>query len=207
MSEFADYVEKQQALRHQPAVGPSNSGGAEADELKDILDSLDLTDDSPQVRLKDLILGEDADTLQKLVDVLTLRIEEGFSETVFDIGIENSGESMNLKQPEWDRALARLQEAATKIRCDCTVLLTRNVHGPEEATSKNEKEKGCTGKILVRQQPATPEDVIETRIAVVGNVDAGKSTMLGVLVKGGLDDGRGKARVRYELLRRLDHTH
>lgn len=26
-------------------------------------------------------------------------------------------------------------------------------------------------------------------------VDAGKSTMLGVLVKGGLDDGRGKARV------------
>lgn len=27
------------------------------------------------------------------------------------------------------------------------------------------------------------------------SVDAGKSTMLGVLVKGGLDDGRGKARV------------
>lgn len=26
-------------------------------------------------------------------------------------------------------------------------------------------------------------------------MDAGKSTMLGVLVKGGLDDGRGKARV------------
>ena len=26
-------------------------------------------------------------------------------------------------------------------------------------------------------------------------VDAGKSTLLGVLVKGGLDDGRGKARV------------
>lgn len=26
-------------------------------------------------------------------------------------------------------------------------------------------------------------------------VDAGKSTMLGVLVKGGLDDGRGKARI------------
>jgi GTPase len=29
----------------------------------------------------------------------------------------------------------------------------------------------------------------------VGNVDAGKSTLLGVLTKGGLDDGRGKARV------------
>ncbi|KAK3615109.1 GTP-binding protein 1, partial [Elasticomyces elasticus] len=32
-------------------------------------------------------------------------------------------------------------------------------------------------------------------VAVVGNVDAGKSTLLGVLVKGGLDDGRGKMRV------------
>lgn len=29
----------------------------------------------------------------------------------------------------------------------------------------------------------------------MSEVDAGKSTMLGVLVKGGLDDGRGKARV------------
>jgi GTPase len=30
---------------------------------------------------------------------------------------------------------------------------------------------------------------------VVGNVDSGKSTSLGVLTKGVLDDGRGKARV------------
>eukprot|EP00834_Sanchytrium_tribonematis_P003747 NODE_156_length_15158_cov_0.791553.p4 type:complete len:432 gc:universal NODE_156_length_15158_cov_0.791553:4454-3159(-) len=37
----------------------------------------------------------------------------------------------------------------------------------------------------------TLEDV---RVAVIGNVDAGKSTILGVLTKGSLDDGRGKAR-------------
>lgn len=36
---------------------------------------------------------------------------------------------------------------------------------------------------------------MEVRVAVVGNVDAGKSTTLGVLTRGGLDDGRGKARV------------
>lgn len=35
----------------------------------------------------------------------------------------------------------------------------------------------------------------EVRCAVVGNVDSGKSTTLGVLTRGGLDDGRGKARV------------
>ncbi|VEL20332.1 unnamed protein product [Protopolystoma xenopodis] len=34
------------------------------------------------------------------------------------------------------------------------------------------------------------------RIAVVGNVDAGKSTLLGVLTHGELDNGRGQARLR-----------
>uniref|UniRef100_A0A5S6QJ33 Tr-type G domain-containing protein n=1 Tax=Trichuris muris TaxID=70415 RepID=A0A5S6QJ33_TRIMR len=40
------------------------------------------------------------------------------------------------------------------------------------------------------------QDFIEVRVAVVGNVDAGKSTLLSVLTHGQLDDGRGYARVR-----------
>ncbi|CAF3922893.1 unnamed protein product [Rotaria magnacalcarata] len=38
------------------------------------------------------------------------------------------------------------------------------------------------------------EDFMEVRVAVTGNVDAGKSTLLGVLTHGLLDDGRGIAR-------------
>ncbi len=34
------------------------------------------------------------------------------------------------------------------------------------------------------------------RIAVVGNVDSGKSTLVGVLTKSILDDGRGRARLK-----------
>lgn len=40
------------------------------------------------------------------------------------------------------------------------------------------------------------EDFMEVRVAVVGNVDAGKSTLLGVLTHGLLDDGRGEARTK-----------
>lgn len=36
--------------------------------------------------------------------------------------------------------------------------------------------------------------VLFHRVAVVGNVDAGKSTLLGVLTHGELDNGRGTAR-------------
>lgn len=55
--------------------------------------------------------------------------------------------------------------------------------------------------ILVRESHGSAEDpsgyqhIRELRVAVIGNVDAGKSTMLAVLSRGGLDDGRGRARL------------
>eukprot|EP00439_Symbiodinium_sp_Y106_P006239 s7849_g1.t1 len=36
----------------------------------------------------------------------------------------------------------------------------------------------------------------DVTVAVIGNVDSGKSTLVGVLTKGGLDDGRGLARAK-----------
>ena len=180
-------------MRYPSAAGPSATSEDHA-EL-DILNSLDLADSAPQVRLKELLLGQDEDTLSKLIDVLHARIEEGHGETVFEVGFENNGDSMALTKAEWETAMKKITQAASKESADCQVLLTKNVGGDAEVDSINEKDKDCSGKILIRQNPKTVEDVIETRIAVVGNVDAGKSTMLGVLVKGGLDDGRGKARV------------
>ena len=66
--------------------------------------------------------------------------------------------------------------------------------------------------LLLRLPPLSVSDVPEVRCAVVGNVDSGKSTTLGVLTRGtslrprfhlsyfycpagALDDGRGRARV------------
>lgn len=100
------------------------------------------------------------------------RIVEGFGEAVFELGFEYSGESMQLTKDEWKQAYNRLEGAAKKIRADCELLMTKNVGGDKEAEStatKPGKDTGCTGKILIRQVPARVEDVIETRIAVVGN--------------------------------------
>lgn len=202
MSEFADYVEKQQALRYPSAASAATAASSSTTTVEDhaeldiLLNSLDLADDSPAVWLKELLLNISSDTLARLVDLLEARIAEGHGETVFEIGFENNGDSMALTKDDWDVAIKRLTEAASKCRADCQILLTKHVGGQAEAESAaSEKDTDCSGKILIRQHPATIEGAIETRIAVVGNVDAGKSTMLGVLVKGGLDDGRGKARV------------
>ncbi|GAD96074.1 GTP binding protein (GTPBP1), putative [Paecilomyces variotii No. 5] len=213
LSEFADYVAKEQAHRAIFGTTTTNASGPFSDsgystaspsvlnedhaEL-DILDQLGLSDAPSSARLKDLLLGTETEaenSLQLLAGTIQARIDEGHGETLFDLGQEDNGESMGFDITQWNTALARLREAAETIPAHCRILLTYNVGGPEEIQTKSDKVKGACGKILIRQVPGSAEEVIETRIAVVGNVDAGKSTMLGVLVKGNLDDGRGRARV------------
>ncbi|KAI1194865.1 P-loop containing nucleoside triphosphate hydrolase protein, partial [Nemania serpens] len=230
LSDFAEFVDKQQGLRYPRTrpEGPNTAASGTAasttqpateyHEELDILDTLNFDESEPQVPLRQLLLPSpehDESNQAKLAEHIAERLAEGHGEAMFDLGFENSGESMRLTRAEWDIALARLQEAARKQHAKCNVLLTRNVGGEKESEStaggsdgkdkdkdkdkdkskSKDKFKDCTGKILIRQTPTTVEEVIETRIAVVGNVDAGKSSMLGVLVKGDLDDGRGKARV------------
>ncbi|KND90803.1 GTP-binding protein 1 [Tolypocladium ophioglossoides CBS 100239] len=204
LSDFAEYVEQQQNLRFptsrrtEPDAATSADSADHHEELDELFDNLDLADTAPRIALKDLLLVSDEASLKKLEGLIAERIEEGMGETVFELGYENNGHSMNLALEEWKTAYRRIVEAATGIRADCELLLTKNVGGDVEASSTantSSKETACSGKILIRRVPSNVEDVIETRIAVVGNVDAGKSSMLGVLVKGDLDDGRGKARV------------
>ncbi|CAG7928901.1 unnamed protein product [Penicillium olsonii] len=202
---FAEYAEKQQAHR-SGKVAPSDSGYSTASVSRDledhaeldILDQLGLSDNPRAAKLKELLLGTgDAveASLQMLAGTLQTRIDEGHGETIFDLGLEDGGESMGFDLAQWNTALQRLREAAETIPAHCRVLLTYNVGGPEESSVNAGRVPGSWGKVLVRHHADNIEEMAELRIAVVGNVDAGKSTMLGVLVKGGLDDGRGKARV------------
>lgn len=125
------------------------------------------------------------------------RIDEGHGEAIFDVGLEDSGESMALTHPEYESATARIRSITKELKGDVRILMTRNVPDSKHDIphTAGVRDSACSGKVLIRRAPTSIDDVIETRIAVVGNVDAGKSTMLGVLVKGGLDDGRGKMRV------------
>ncbi|KAF2197638.1 hypothetical protein GQ43DRAFT_451557 [Delitschia confertaspora ATCC 74209] len=195
LSDFADYVQKQQALRRPPGTQQDSGTFEDHDEL-DIIDQLGLSDEpASRIPLRTLLLDSADESIAGLGELLRARLDEGHGETLFDIGLENNGDSMEFTEEDWGKALERVNSVADGLKADIKLLMTRNVGGEVEVGPANDKEKGCCGKITVRRRPESVDDVIETRIAVVGNVDAGKSTMLGVLVKGGLDDGRGKARV------------
>ncbi|GAB7363936.1 hypothetical protein MBLNU230_g4498t1 [Neophaeotheca triangularis] len=201
LSDFADYVNKQQALRSKnpnngnAANGAAATSGQEHAEL-DILDTLDLADEKPKVKIKQLLLEDSEETAEQLRGIVAGRLDEGHGECLFDVGLEDNGDSMLLTEREWETALKRLGTLLEGLKADWKVLMTKNVPGSEvDVGNEAKKESGCVGKVMIRRRPEDVGEVIETRIAVVGNVDAGKSTLLGVLVKGGLDDGRGKARV------------
>lgn len=160
------------------SVAPSDSGYStlstttEDHAELDILDTLNLSETSAHIRLKDLLLDTSTDaedTLQQLSNVVQSRILEGRGEALFDLGQEDNGESMGFSKAQWNVAIDRLRRAAEMLRADCRILMTRNVGGDEEVGPLNEKDKGATGKVMIRQKPETVEEVIETRIAVVGN--------------------------------------
>lgn len=150
------------------------------------------------MRLKHLLLDQSADqdeSVSLLTGVINGRLEEGKGEALFDIGVEDNGEDMWFGKSEWEFAYKRLMQVTAALGADVKLLMSKNVGGEVEVENLSAKDKSVSGKFIIRRRPQSVDDCIETRIAVVGNVDAGKSTMLGVLVKGGLDDGRGKARV------------
>lgn len=64
--------------------------------------------------------------------------------------------------------------------------------------SKNEEEE--TKDLNVDDQSSltlpTIDNSKDVRVAVIGNVDSGKSTLVGVLTKNIIDDGRGYARTK-----------
>ncbi|XP_061626685.1 GTP binding protein 1, like isoform X1 [Phyllopteryx taeniolatus] len=122
--------------------------------------------------------GEQYDALQKH---LRERLDEGCGETIFVVGMGSDGSDYGLSDRDMEASVATVQSLCEQVEADLIPLRERTEVG---------------GKIcdyLIRRRVGE-QDFLEVRVAVVGNVDAGKSTLLGVLTHGELDNGRGFAR-------------
>jgi GTPase len=138
----------------------------------DIIDSLGLAEESKAIRLKHVLLdSSDAEnSIKQLTTYVQNRLGEGHGEMLFDLGLEDNGDTMGFTRGNWEFALKRLEDVADKLKADSQVLMTRNVGtGEEEVGPIDAKDTACSGKVMVRQRPQSVDDVIETRIAVVGN--------------------------------------
>ncbi|XP_050345245.1 GTP-binding protein 1 [Nymphalis io] len=137
--------------------------------------------DYSSIRGKMILVSPSADEYDLLRKQLLERLETGNGEIIYDIGHGEDGRG--LTEDEYSASVATLQSLVSGERISCVEL------------RRWECGTGLTGQYLLRTE-VDHNDFMEIRVAVVGNVDAGKSTLLGVLTHGELDNGRGYARQR-----------
>lgn len=114
---------------------------------------------------------------------------------------KKEGLEEGLTPNELENSIATLISMEKKLNASVTFLRERKVETKSQNENMNTDTNNETNptnsfnlvkEYLVRNN-FDAEDFMEVRVAVVGNVDSGKSTLLGVLTHGVLDDGRGDA--------------
>ena len=79
--------------------------------------------------------------------------------------------------------------ATCTYRLGATVSILRT-----SVISSLDNDKRSVSEVLVRKVP-DDQPFLDLRLAVLGPMEAGKSTLLGVLTQGEMDNGRGRARL------------
>ncbi|CAB1344743.1 unnamed protein product [Coregonus sp. 'balchen'] len=125
---------------------------------------------------------------EHLATQLKWRLQEGRGEAVYQIGVEDNGLLVGLSEGDMRASLKTLRRMAEKVGADITLLREREVDYDSDRSCRK------IAEVLVRKVP-DDQQFLDLRVAVLGNVDSGKSTLLGVLTQGELDNGRGRARL------------
>lgn len=133
-----------------------------------------------KVEYKYKLVIEKAQKIERLISQMKYRLAEGGGEAFYILGVADNGEPLGLDEKELEKSLNILRKVASSIGASIQIL--RETRG----------RKGKIVEILVRRsrEDSPPVYVVVTTL---GNVDAGKSTLVGVLCTGSLDDGNGLA--------------
>ena len=120
--------------------------------------------------------------LNELTTQMAFRLSEGNGECIYIIGISDSGEFLGINEENFKETLENLKRMSKINNVDYKIL------------SKKEIENGkFISEIYFRT--INESKYIDIKVGVAGNVDAGKSSLLGVLINGENDNGRGSARI------------
>jgi len=128
------------------------------------------------------LVNPSATRLEHLVTQMKWRLREGNGEAIYEMGVEDNGFMTGLSEEDMDSSLDTLQEMARRLGATVQVLRQRRI------------ETRTVAEILVRKVP-DDQQAIDLSVCVLGSADVGKSTLLGVLTQGELDNGRGRARL------------
>lgn len=110
---------------------------------------------------------------------MNYRLNEGGGEAFYELGLTDDGVPLGLTEEEASESLKVMEEVAERLGAKFIVV------------RRERASRGYVYELLIRRNPDLLP--IQVSIALLGNVDAGKSTLKGVLISGTLDDGDGLA--------------
>lgn len=119
--------------------------------------------------------------LNELTSQMRFRCNEGNGEAYYYLGVYDDGVINGINKNDFDETFENLKQAADLNNYS---IILENVE-----VYDNKK----LYKVLIREM--NKSHYVDIKIAIAGSVDAGKSTLLGVLTSGVNDNGRGSSRL------------
>ena len=125
--------------------------------------------DEGNIEYKLKLVDVDDDRFDRLVTQLRYRLTEGLGEALYELGVGDDGKPHGLDENDLNESLSTLRRMAAAVGAEVTVLHCREG-----------RSVGHVIEAIVRERPLDGgAGLIELRVAVVDNVDSGKSTLVG----------------------------
>ncbi|EEY68567.1 GTP-binding protein, putative [Phytophthora infestans T30-4] len=137
------------------------------------------------VEYKQQLLEPSPDRLRQLTTQMHWRLNEGRGTAFYEVGVKENGEVLGLAEDVMLRSLGTLARMCRVVNAEMSLSRFR--------AGRDASHKAVRIQVTrVLQHNATKR----LRVSLIGDFESGKSTLVGVLTRGCLDDGAGLARMQ-----------
>ncbi|GLD92265.1 hypothetical protein PINS_up000798 [Pythium insidiosum] len=137
------------------------------------------------VEYKLQLLDPAPDRVKHLTTQLHWRLNEGKGVAFYEIGVRDNGEASGIPLPSMIKSIRTLARMCQVLNADMEIVRFRNGHEPTLRAARIQVSRICNKSTTT-----------QLRVSVIGDFESGKSTLVGVLTRGCLDDGCGLARMQ-----------
>jgi elongation factor 1-alpha len=157
-----------------------------------------------------LVNATDSKRKNGLATQMGFRLREGNGHAIYWIGIMDNGYALGITKPLMDKSIKCLESIATSLGARTKILNHTNIGNSIENLGVNinnyffknilgisEDDKPIPDRFIVSIEVVSHSSEIEYEtitVGVMGNVNAGKSTLIGTLVTNQNDNGKGRNR-------------
>jgi GTPase len=139
--------------------------------------------DEGNIEYKQHLIEPPPERLERLISQMKYRMTEGGGEALYELGVSDHGIPHGLNDEELYKSMETMKTLAEANNAEANIVYIKAGKMKEHSIVE----------VLVRSNPMKNK-AVELSICVLGNVDAGKSTITSTLTRGKLDNGNGLAR-------------